>query len=192
MIDGRMDVTELAPGLWRWTAHHPDWREDDGWNPEVGCTYYEGPDATVLVDPLVPRERNRFLTALDRDVERRGLPVAILLTVPWHARSADELRERYGTGPAAPAGVEPFGVAGVDDTVYWLPERGALVVGDVMYGAPDGVRVCPDSYLDERSSHDGIRASLRFLLDLPVERILVAHGEPVLAGGRESLERALE
>ena len=53
------------------------------------------------------------------------------------------------------------------------------------------MHVCPDSYLDERASQESIREHLRFLLDLPVDRILVAHGDPVLAGGRDSLERAL-
>ena len=184
-------MNELAPGLWRWTARHPDWRESDGWNPEVGCVYYEAPDATVLIDPLVPLERERFFDALDRDVERRGLPVAILLTVPWHGRSAGELAERYKTISATPSGVEVLALSEVDDALYWLPEHRALVVGDVMYGTPGGVRVCPDSYLDERSSPASIREHMRFLLDLPVERILVSHGEPVLEDGRAALERAL-
>ena len=75
-----MKGSELAPGLWRWTAPHPNWREGADWEQEVGCVYYEAPDATVLIDPLVPPERERFFEALDRDVERRGLPVSILLT----------------------------------------------------------------------------------------------------------------
>jgi hypothetical protein len=29
------------------------------------------------------------------------------------------------------------------------------------------------------------------LLDLPISRVLVSHGEPVLRGGRGALERAL-
>jgi hypothetical protein len=37
-----------------------------------------------------------------------------------------------------------------------------------------------------------MRAALRPLLDLPIELILVSHGEPVLAGGREALARALQ
>ncbi len=186
-----MTVTELAPGLWRWTAPHPDWKEGDDWEQEVGCVYYEAPEATVLIDPLLPPERERFFEALDRDVERRGLPVSILLTVPWHARSAGELAKRYETTSATSSSVEAFALSEVDDTLYWLPEHRTLVVGDVMYGGPTGVHVCPDSYLDERSSQASIREHLRFLLDLPVERILVAHGDPVLEAGRESLERAL-
>ena len=101
-----MEVEQLRPGLWRWTAVHPDWKQGDEWEQEVCSVYYEAPAATVLFDPLVPLERERFFEALDRDVEGRGLPVAILLTVPWHERSATELRERYAATDAVPDGVE--------------------------------------------------------------------------------------
>ena len=186
-----VETMEIAPGLWRWTAPHPDWKKGDDWDQAVGCVYYEAQAATVLVDPLVPPERDRFLEALDRDVERRGLPVSVLITVPWHARSAAELAGRYGKGDAAPAGVEPFPLPEIEETLWWLPEHGALVAGDALLGAPGGVRVCPDSWLDERSSPLSIRETLRPLLDLPIERVLVSHGEPVLEDGRAALERAL-
>ena len=186
-----MDVSELAAGLWRWTAPHPEWQEGDDWERDVGCVYYEAPGATVLIDPLVPPERDRFFEALDRDVERRGLPVAVLLTVPWHARSAAELLERYAATDEAPGGVQPFAVPEVDETLWWLPEHAALVAGDVLLGGPAGVRVCPDSWLDERSSPASVRAALRPLLELPIERILVSHGPPLLADGRAALARAL-
>ena len=139
----------------------------------------------------MPEERERFFEALDRDVERRGLPVAILLTVPWHDRSASELTERYAAGEEAPAGVEPFAVPEVDETLWWLPEHATLVAGDVLLGVGGGIEVCPDSWLDSRSSHTSIRAALEPLLDLPVERILVSHGAPVLDGARAALEHAL-
>jgi hypothetical protein len=61
----------------------------------------------------------------------------------------------------------------------------------VLLGADAGIAVCPDSWLDERSSPQSIRAALRPLLDLPLDRILVSHGEPVLSEGRAALERAL-
>jgi hypothetical protein len=190
-----MEVEQLRPGLWRWTALHPDWKQGDEWEQEVSCVYYEAPAATVLFDPLVPRperERERFFEALDRDVERRALPVAILLTVPWHERSAAELRERYAATDAVPDGVEPFAVRDVDETLWWLPEHGALVAGDVLLGTPrGGVSVCPDSWLVGRSSPASVRAALRPLLDLPLELILLAHGEPVRERARDALDAAL-
>ena len=132
-----MNVAELAPGLWRWTAPHPDWTEADDWAQEVGCVYYEAPGRDrPLIDPLVPRaDRDRFFEALDRDVERRGLPVAILLTGrlarAQRGRAGRALRRRRGP----PGGVEAFGVPEVDETLWWLPEHGALVAGDVLLGA---------------------------------------------------------
>lgn len=186
-----MTVTEVAPGLWRWTAPHPDWQEGDDWEQEVGCVYYEAPGATVLIDPLVPPERERFFEALDRDVERRGTRVTILLTVPWHARSAAELTERYGADDMAPAGIESFTVPEVEETLWWLREHATLVVGESLFGNRDGeLSLCPDTWVKGERRAD-LRSSLLQLLDLPVERVLVSHGEPVLEHGHAALERAL-
>ena len=188
-----MTVSELAPGLWRWTAPHPDWQEGADWEQEVGCVYYEAPGATVLIDPLVPQppERERFFEALDSDVERRGLPVSILLTVPWHGRSSAEIAERYETTTQVPAGVEPFTLPDVEETVWWLPEHGTLVVGESLFDDGDGgLSLCPDTWVKgERRA--ALRRSLLPLLDLPIERVLISHGEPVLEGGHTALERAL-
>lgn len=186
-----MNVSELAPGLWRWTAPHPNWRQGADWEPEVGCVYYEAAGATVLIDPLVPPERERFFEALDRDVERRGVPVAILLTVPWHRRSSAELAERYETTAQNPAEVEPFTLPDVEETVWWLSKHATLVVGESLFGDGNGgLSLCPDTWVKgERRA--ALRRSLLPLLDLPAERVLVSHGEPVLADGRTTLERAL-
>ena len=184
-------MDELATGLWRWTAPHPAWKDGADWEQEVGCVYYEAPDATVLIDPLVPPERDRFFEALDRDVERRGLPVAILLSVPWHARSSVELAQRYEMTTAPPAGVEPFPVPDVEETVWWLPEHRTLVVGESVFGDGDGgLSLCPDTWV-KGERRDALRNELRQLLDLPIERVLVSHGEPVLEDGRAALDRAL-
>ena len=186
-----MDVQELAAGLWRWTAPHPDWKEGADWPRDVGCVYYEAPEEVVLFDPLVPPERERFFAALDRDVERLGTPVAILLTVPWHARSAEELAERYSARVGGGVtGVVELRYPDLEESVYWLPDHAALVVGESLVGDHDGLALCPDAWLAGKRCVD-LRASLRNLLDLPVERILVSHGEPVLDGARAALERSL-
>jgi len=189
-------VQEVEAGLWRWTGLHPAWKPEDagpeGWDQEVGCVYYEGPDAVVLVDPLAPPEdEERFWAALDRDVKRAGKPVRVLLTLSWHGRSAEAVAKRYGAasdGPL-PAGVEAYAAPAGEETTYWLPAHGALVFGDVVLGADDGVRLCPESWLDGTLAQ--LKEELRPLLDLPVERLLVSHGEPVLEGGHAALARAL-
>lgn len=187
-----MDVAELTPGLWRWTAGHPAWTPADGdeWDAEVGCVYAEIDGGIVLVDPLVPEEHERFWRALDRDVERLGAPI-VLTTSNDHTRSAAEIAARYGSGGAAGTGVTAIPTAYHAEIVYWLEPYAAIVPGDVLLGADDGgVRVCPDSWLD--GVDPGVlRASLQPLLELPVERILVSHGAPVLEGGREALALAL-
>ena len=207
-----MNVEELAPGLWRWTAFHPEWKED------VGSVFYEAPDAIVLVDPLVPSDdAERFWRALDRDARGSGNPVHILVTVFWHTRSTREIAERYGARVWAPTrgrpaierragavtdayrpddelpgGVVPFTTARAAEVVFWIPSHRTVVPGDVIVGAQDGgLRLCPASWLPEKTSLDQLRDSLRPLLELPAERVLVSHGEPVLAGGRDALARML-
>jgi hypothetical protein len=54
--------------------------------------------------------------------------------------------------------------------------------------------VCPDSwlgYLPNGITGEELREALRPLLQLPIELVLVSHGDPVLSGGRDELERAL-
>ena len=81
------------------------------------------------------------------------------------------------------------------ETTFWLPDVGTLVPGDRLLGdEAGGLRVCPDSWLGYlRSGLTGaeLRVLLRPLLDLPIERVLTSHGEPVLSRGREALAAAL-
>ena len=208
-----MDVVEIDPGLWRWTGFHEEWRED------VGSVYCETKDGVVLVDPIVPAEdTERFWRALDRDVGRMDATVHVLVTVFWHTRSAAAMVERYGarvwapragkaaiarragavTDPYAPTDPLPGGLQAVRtaraaEVVYWIPSHGALVPGDVLIGdGRGGIRLCPESWLPSTKRHADLAASLRPLLDLPVERILVSHGEPVLSGAKQALADALD
>ena len=189
-----MRVQEIATGLWRWTGLHPAWTPGeggpDGWEQEVGCYFYEAPGSVVLFDPLVPMEdRDRFFEALDRDVERAGGQVRILVTVEDHRRSAAELAERYdATMGELPTGVETV-LDAWNERVYWIPEHGALVFGDVVIARDAGLEL-PRSWIGEEH-YDEVVRGLRPLLELPVERVLVTHGEPVLEDGRTALEAAL-
>jgi hypothetical protein len=189
-----VQVEEIATGLWRWTALHPEWtRKDagpDGWEQEVGCVYYEGHDAIALFDPLVPPEdAERFLAALDRDVGRNGQPVRVLLTTESHRRSSEELAARYDAALGDPPACVEAQLSAWDEVVYWIPEHRALVFGDVVLGRAGGLRL-PRAWIGEER-YDEVVVALRPLLELPVERALVAHGEPVLSGAREALAAAL-
>jgi hypothetical protein len=189
-------VQELAPGIRRWTAWHDHWEED------VGSLAVDTADGLVLIDPLAP----------PREL---GRPEHVLVTVYWHARATAELKARTWAPSRAlrplanrgvqavdaasglPGGIRAFQTARAAEAVYWLPEHRAVVVGDVLLGAgakpratDEPLRLCPERWLG-KATHDDLRASLRPLLALPVERVLVSHGEPVLADGKAALERVL-
>ena len=191
---------EIAPGLRRWSAPHEEWNED------VGSVAVETADGLVFIDPIAPPAG-------------AGRPAHVLLTVYWHGRatgdlgaaqvwaprrSAGPLRNRdipvttaFRAGDALPGGIEALQTPRVSEVAYWLPEHGALVVGDVLLGAgakpnatADVLRLCPERWLGA-GTHADLRAMLRPLLELPLERILVSHGEPVLTGARQALAELL-
>lgn len=200
-------LRELRGGLYRWTARHPDAEADPqpgspaDWGPDVGSVAYAARDALVLVDPLVPPDRSDLQEELDELVRRHGRPVVVLTTLQFHRRSREELVTRYRASTsrakeALPEGVETIQIRGAGETMVWLPEHHALIPGDRLLGGDrGGVRLCPESwlrYLPSKMSQAQLRNALQPLLELPVEIVLVSHGEPVLSGGREALGRALD
>src|SRR4051794_17445058 len=199
-------LEEIARGLWRWTALHPEWRPDAApetpadWPREVGCVLCETSEATVFIDPLLPPDDPGFLDALDGHISRRGRPVAVLTTIGFHRRSGDELTARYGASTSRakkslPAGIDSLPIRGAGETMFWLAEHRALVPGDRLIGAADGrLRLCPESwrrYLPSGMNLAELAEGLEPLLDLEIELVLVSHGDPVLSRGRETLEAAL-
>ena len=199
-------MEELRPGLWTWTAPHPEWTsEAEGWDREVRSYAYDAGDSLVLFDPLVSADTVEELAG--------GRPVAIILTCRWHARSSSALVGRTGAtvharagvvnepafevlayelGEDLPGDVEPQSGGYDDEATLWLREHAALVTGDVFLGGERGFHVQPDSWLTDGMTHDELRERLRPLLELPVEMLLPTHGEPVLEGAHETLERAIE
>ena len=195
-------MREIAPGLWRWTAAHPAWRpgaERDSpgdWDEFVGSVLYVGRDTAVFIDPLLPREEERFWSWADERVAGRS--VVVLTTLLPHRRDREQVAHRYGASTSRvkrdlPFGVESIVLRGARETMFWLPEHRALVPGDRILGAPGGgLMLCPESWLYwVRVDREELRQLLWPLLDLPVERVLVSHGDPVLRGGREALQRCL-
>jgi hypothetical protein len=210
-------MEELRPGLFRWTTRHPDWTPEeggpDGWDPIVASYLYESADGVLLFDPLLADESPEW-DELSARVERRG-PPHVLLTLFWHVRSTPAVAARYpGTRVWAhdrmpwieetrkrvevtdafalentlPAGVE---AREPREVVYWVPEHGALVAGDVLLGTAEG-GVRPTPWLGHQMTAEELRLNLRALLDLPIELLLLTHGDPVLENGRSALARALE
>ncbi len=195
-------AARIVPGLWRWTAPHSAWAPDaepdspDDWGQFVGCVLYERPDAAVFIDPLIPPDEESFWKWADQRVA--GRRVFVLTTLAPHRRSREEVSQRYGASTSRakrdlPAGVEPIVLRGAAETMFWLPDVRTLVPGDRILGAEGGgLRLCPESWLYwVKVDQEGLRALLEPLLELPIDRVLVSHGEPVLSNGTSALRRCL-
>jgi glyoxylase-like metal-dependent hydrolase (beta-lactamase superfamily II) len=209
---------ELAPGLWRWVARHPEWHPGR-FGAEVASFALEAGEELLLVDPLLPVEDDGpVLNLLDRLTD--GRDVHVLITIGYHVRSAEPLSERYGgrvwgppscasrlrdpdalqvlePGVAGPAGVTAFAIGRPvrSERPLWLPSHNALAFGDAVVTTPDGeLRLWSQQPLDDRRRRwyrETFARTLVPLLDLPVQRVLVTHGAPVLDDGAAALRDAL-
>jgi glyoxylase-like metal-dependent hydrolase (beta-lactamase superfamily II) len=197
------EIQDVAPGLWIWRLAYPDWRPDAGWPQHVSCTCVESGGEVAVLDPLAPPEGSEVWERLDA----RPPTMAVVLK-PDHVRDVDLFVRRYGARaygpwlfwrsnvpetelePIEPGSELPGGLRALHDgrgrneTPLWLPEHKTIVFADGMT-APDGeLRVWATPQL-----HRALPA-LRELLELPFERVVVSHGEPV--HDRAAYERALE
>jgi glyoxylase-like metal-dependent hydrolase (beta-lactamase superfamily II) len=114
-------MRELAPGLWHWTAPHPQWEESEPWDPNVSSYAVEDGERLLLVDPLgVPRELE------ERAAERE---TAIVLTAPWHERDSERLVERLGVPVYTPR----------PDSARFLMDTYGITAEQAGEGSPDVV-----------------------------------------------------
>ncbi len=158
----------------------------------------------LCIDPVDPSEE-----VLDR-LAKEGV-AQILITNRNHTRAANRVRERTGAKvaihPADAAYAREQGTAiyaelGVGESVWPFnllgvpgklsgeialhdPARRMLVVGDAVIGNPPGQL----SLLRERVMDDParLRASVRSLLELDFDTLMVGDGVSIREGGRERL-----
>src|SRR5215211_3588937 len=87
-------MQQLTEGLWRWTARHPEWHPGE-FGAEVACFAAQAGATTLLIDPLLPEEEAQADGVLEAIDATLGDRLAILITVPYHVRSSEELWRRY-------------------------------------------------------------------------------------------------
>ena len=81
-----------------------------------------------------------------------------------------------------------------DETALHLPGAGALVIADGVvrggaYGQGGPLGFVPDSLMDDpEQTKAGLLTAFTTLLELDFDRLLLAHGQPILAGGKQALE----
>jgi hypothetical protein len=209
-------VEEVAPGIWRWTATHPEWQPHNEWGREVASFAFAVSETLVLVDPLVPEH---VWPRLDELASERA-SVAALITVPYHVRSSEEVVERYGgkasvwghpaaarrlrdrsllrpiePGAALPGSARAFAIGSPrrHEMPLWFPSHRALAFGDAVVGVDGALRVWEVAKGERRVGwyRNRFVPTLEPLLALETENVLVTHGPPIVGGGRNALADAL-
>src|SRR4051794_5310463 len=209
-------MQELTPGLWRWTTRHPQFHPA-GFEEVASFAARAGDGTLLLIDPLLPPRPDEVLAVLDDAAQ--GATVAILITIPYHVRSAPELAARYGAtvhgharlrrrlphgtafaeaGPhiALPggAGAHVIGRPRRMELPLYLPSHDALVFGDAVVEHGGALRIWSQEPVDaarERFYRERFVPTLKPLLDLAAERVLVTHGRSVLREGTAAFASAL-
>ncbi len=167
------------------------------------------PGGNFCVDPVEPTEGD--LEAILREGVTR-----IILTNRNHSRASNRVRARTGAQTAIHPGdadharsqdteidddltvggrigpLEVIGAAGKSPgevALLWR-DRGILIVGDAIIGNPPGrCGLLPERVMDDPAR---LRSSVRTLLDLDFDTLLVGDGEPILRDAKARLEELTE
>jgi hypothetical protein len=204
---GLRAMQEIAPGIFHWTAFH------EGIKMEVHSHYL--PEVRALIDPMEPAE------GLDWFAEREP-PERIFLTNRHHYRHSGRFVDRFGCrvhchrsglhefagGPAVEGfqfgdtlapGVTAHEVASIcpEEAAFHIEAGGgALSCADgVVRMEGPGLSFVPDYLLgdDAEDVKRGLRAAYKKLAEaLDFDVLLMAHGDPVIGGGREALRAFAE
>jgi glyoxylase-like metal-dependent hydrolase (beta-lactamase superfamily II) len=198
-------VRELRPGLWHWQAPHPEWEPDALWPEQVSSYAIDDGERLLIFDPQeLPSE-------LEELAGRRE--TVVVLTSPWHERSAQSLVERlstpvytpkpdegspdvawlqdprfYSADGGAPEGIQAFAGREENDVVLWIESHNTVLSGDTLADFGRGGLEIPPEWVSEERPREQVVESLRPLLERPVEQVLPTHGSPT---DRAALERAL-
>jgi hypothetical protein len=207
-------MREVAPGLLHWTARHPEWHPGE-FGAEVGSYAALTDDELLLVDPLAApdeldgllRERVSILITIGYHVRsaeelwkrwRRRVQVTIHGPPNAGKRLPAKAFSELRPGDEGPAGVRAFAIGRPvrGERPLWIPSHEALAFGDAIVTNTDG-ELCmwiQDPLNDERAAfyRDRFAPTLQPLLELPLKRVLVTHGPPVLKNAAAALRRAVE
>jgi hypothetical protein len=192
------EVAPVGPDVFVWQAYDPSVKAD------LWSTALLTPAGPIIIDPI-PVEPGLALEAP---------PVAIVVTNENHERSAAEFCGRFGApvfahpvlqgrisapivesiplGDGKWLGCTAISIDGAPSgeiAIHYPANGGALVIGDALINfEPSGFALLPAKYCSDSRL---MRVSLNILLDYDFERIVFAHGSPILANGRQRLEKLL-
>ena len=176
---------------------------------ELYSTYVRTSGGAHLIDPI-PLESE----ALDEVIGSNSV-AGIIVTNLNHRRAFAQFAERFSVpifahsdsfqdeqpkrlrkiadGQAICDELRVMGIEGAvlgEIALYHASNGGALIIGDALINfEPYGFTFLPAKYC---SNHKQMRRSLRKLLDYKAERMLFAHGTPILSEASERLRGLLE
>ena len=195
------EAAQIRPGLWVWE------RSDPAVKTELSSTAISTIAGLCLIDPTPLAE------PVLGDITEAGRIAAIIITNANHQRASLGYAGRFSVPilghPEALAGLKPRRLGSLSEiasdtdlepieiegavegeiALYHSLHGGTLVVGDALINLNGyGFTFLPSKYcLDQKQ----MRRSLRKLLSLPVERLLFAHGTPIVFRAAERLRQLL-
>jgi hypothetical protein len=197
-------MREILPGVHHWTTLHPEIK--------APVSSYLVEPAGIVIDPRVPDEGIEALE--DRGVQQ------VVLTSGLHRRHSEQVaerlgcpvvmpraaRERLGEGFAAQLfadgdevapGVTAIEIGGLcpdESALHLAVDGGAIVLADALIRYGETLSFVPDVLMgdDPETVKAALRDALRGLLTRDFDHLLVAHGEPLVGGGKAALRTFLE
>jgi hypothetical protein len=193
-----LEIEPVVPGISLWRCY------DAASKTDLYSTGLQTEDGVVLVDPID--------LAADVMADLEGV-AGIIVTNENHLRCAAFFAERFqvplyaeakvaaGLTGATPIDVErqfvpeltavPIEGAAIGEiAIYWHSDMGTIVLGDALINfEPHGLTFLPAKYC---SNFKVMRKSLARLLDYSFQRMLFAHGTPILSGAKKRLESLLK
>ena len=197
------DLFQPFPSLFSWQYYDPKIKAD------LSSSAILASGKTYLVDPILLEA-----SQLDR-LRQKAPPAGVIVTNANHLRASDYYSKELsvpilaqsasfpakkpphfveisgGTKICPELEVIAIGGAVPGEIVLYDPlQGGTLIVGDALINFdPPGFAVLPRKYcVNERQ----LRQSLWERLTRPAERMLFAHGTPILSGANAHLRRLLE
>ena len=197
------ELIQVSASLLYWQAYDATVKAD------LFSTAIETSAGLLIVDPILLQP-----SCLERLISARTI-AGVFVTNVNHCRAAAAFAEKcaapifahretcaacelpaartIANGEAFVANASAIEIQGAPEgemAIYHEQDGGALIIGDALINfEPYGFAFLPPKYcVNAREMH----RSLRHLLDYDFERILFAHGTPLMHSARKKLERLLQ
>lgn len=196
------ELCRVGSDLYLWQAYSPKVKAD------LFSTVLVTPAGVLIVDPI-PLAESAF-----GELQQIGAITGIIVTNSNHVRASQKFASRFsaplfahrdslgedkgpvtevGDGDRICASVDVFAIAGAprgEIALRYPSNDGTLIVGDALINfEPPGFSTLPKKYCSDEKE---MRRSLRTLLAHKSERMLFAHGTPILSDATERLRHLLD